>query len=177
MARTTARLPAGSRITDFVSLGVIAKTFPIDMIRAILSAAGRGSIRERDLLAHVVMYYVIPLAPYMQSSAREVLRLSAGRPPMADRPVTGDQGAVQIRRLTGSHAARLGAGARTARSSGTADCGGNHARRLVSAMAAGQPGRQHARCGRRSGERGRIWPSRVQPRAQRLSANPLCLPA
>src|SRR5215472_10774322 len=66
--------------------------------------------------------------------------MSAGRPPMADRPVTGDQGAVQIRHLAGPHAARLGAGARTARSSGTADCGGNHARRLVSAMAAGLDG-------------------------------------
>jgi hypothetical protein len=74
MARTTARLPAGSRITDYVSLGLIAKTFPVDMIRAILSASGRGSIRERHFPAHVVMYYVIALALYMQSSAREVLR-------------------------------------------------------------------------------------------------------
>jgi hypothetical protein len=74
MARTTARLPAGSRITDYVSLGVVTKTFPIDTIRAILSATGRGSIRERDFPAHVVMYYVIALALYMQSSAREVLR-------------------------------------------------------------------------------------------------------
>ena len=74
MARTVARLPAGSRITDYVSLGVVAKTFPINTIRAILSAMDRGSIRERDFPAHVVMYYVIALALYMQSSAREVLR-------------------------------------------------------------------------------------------------------
>jgi hypothetical protein len=74
MARSAARLPAGSRITDYVSLGVVAKTFPIDTIRAILSAMDRGSIRERDFPAHVVMYYVIALALYMQSSAREVLR-------------------------------------------------------------------------------------------------------
>jgi hypothetical protein len=39
MARTTATLPEGSRITDYISLGVIAKTFPIDKIRAVLSAA------------------------------------------------------------------------------------------------------------------------------------------
>jgi hypothetical protein len=74
MARSAARLPAGSRITDYVSLGVVAKTFPINTIRAILSATGRASMRERDLPAHVVMYYVIALALYMQSSAREVLR-------------------------------------------------------------------------------------------------------
>lgn len=74
MARSAARLPAGSRITDYVSLGAVAKTFPITTIRAILCAMGRGSIRERDFPAHVVMYYVIAMAFYMQSSAREVLR-------------------------------------------------------------------------------------------------------
>ena len=58
MARSAARLPAGSRITDYVSLGVVAKTFPINTVRAIVSAMGRGSIRERDLPAHVVMYYI-----------------------------------------------------------------------------------------------------------------------
>src|SRR5499427_721973 len=74
MARSAARLPAGSRITDYVSLGAVAKSFPITTIRAILCAMGRGSIRERDFPAHVVMYYVIAMAFYMQSSAREVLR-------------------------------------------------------------------------------------------------------
>jgi hypothetical protein len=29
MARTVAALPAGSRITDYISLGVIAKAFPL----------------------------------------------------------------------------------------------------------------------------------------------------
>jgi hypothetical protein len=147
MARIAAILPAGSRITDSVSLGVVAKTFPIDTVRSALSVAtssvlpsrltnrhcsarevlrcllegiqwllgpsqtikvacrsgisqartrlgwepvrelhdqvvrpiavkttrgawyrqtGRASIRERDLPAHVMMYYVIALALYMQ---------------------------------------------------------------------------------------------------------------
>ena len=74
MARIAATLPAGSRITDYVSLGVVAKTFPIMTIRSALSVTGRASIRERDLPAHVMMYYVIALALYMQCSAREVLR-------------------------------------------------------------------------------------------------------
>src|SRR5213593_3462293 len=60
MARTLASLPSGSRITDYVSLGVVAKT--------------KESVRQRDLPAHVVVYYVIALALYMQSSYREVLR-------------------------------------------------------------------------------------------------------
>lgn len=74
MARTAASLPAGSRITDYVSLGVIAKTVPLETVRAVLAATGTTSRRQRDLPAHVVVYYVIALALYMQSSTREVLR-------------------------------------------------------------------------------------------------------
>jgi len=74
MSRTVASLPAGSRITDYISLGVVAKTFPLEKIRASLAATGKESVRERDLPAHVVVYYVIALALYMQSSYREVLR-------------------------------------------------------------------------------------------------------
>ena len=74
MARTVAALPAGSRITDYISLGVMAKFFPIEKIRQILEQTKRASVRERDLPAHVVVYYVIALALYMRSSYREVLR-------------------------------------------------------------------------------------------------------
>jgi hypothetical protein len=74
MARTVAALPEGSRITDYVSLGVISKTFPASQVRAVLAATEKASIRERALPAHVVVYYVIALALYMQSSYREVLR-------------------------------------------------------------------------------------------------------
>lgn len=74
MARTLASLPTGSRITDYISLGVIVKFFPIDKVRGVLQQTGRSSIRQRDLPAHVVVYYVIALALYMRSSYREVLR-------------------------------------------------------------------------------------------------------
>ena len=74
MARTVAALPEGSRITDYISLGVITKTFPLKRVRAVLAATGKASQRERDLPAHVVVYYAIALALYMQSSYREVLR-------------------------------------------------------------------------------------------------------
>lgn len=74
MARTLAALPEGSRITDYVSLGVITKTFPLERVRSVLAATGKASLRERDLPAHVVVYYAIALALYMQSSYREVLR-------------------------------------------------------------------------------------------------------
>ncbi len=74
MARTVASLPAGSRITDYISLGVIAKFFPVEKVREALAQTNRASGRERDLPAHVVVYCVIGLALYMRSSHREVLR-------------------------------------------------------------------------------------------------------
>jgi hypothetical protein len=74
MARTVAQLPSGTRITDFISLGVLTKTFPLAVIQAVLGSTGKASIRQRELPAHVVVYYVIALALYMQSSYREVLR-------------------------------------------------------------------------------------------------------
>ena len=74
MARTVAELPPGVRITDYISLGVITKTFPLSSIVPVLSNTGKSSIRQRDLPAQVVVYYVIALALYMQSSYREVLR-------------------------------------------------------------------------------------------------------
>jgi len=43
-------------------------------VKSVLAASGKDSIRQRDLPAHVMIYYVIALALYMQSSYREVLR-------------------------------------------------------------------------------------------------------
>jgi hypothetical protein len=74
VARTVAELPPGARITDYISLGVITKTFPLSSIGLVLSQTGTASVRQRDLPAQVVVYYVIALALYMQSSYREVLR-------------------------------------------------------------------------------------------------------
>jgi len=74
MARTVASLPVGSRITDYISLGVIAKFFPVQKVREVLRQTKRASVRERELPAHVVVYCVIALALYMQVSYREVLR-------------------------------------------------------------------------------------------------------
>lgn len=106
MARSVATLPEGSRITDYISLGVIAKTFPLARIRTVLAAAGKGSIRERDLPAHVVVYYVIALALYMHSSYREVLRclvegLQWLRDPSAAVKVAGKSAISQARARLG----------------------------------------------------------------------------
>src|ERR687885_375612 len=74
MARAPAGLPAGIRVSDHISLGVIAGTFPLDEVRQVLAEAGRASERERDLPAHVMVYYATALALYTTSGTREVLR-------------------------------------------------------------------------------------------------------
>src|SRR4051812_16156883 len=74
MAGASAGLPAGVRLSDHISLGVIARAFPPDQVRRVLSETGRASERERDLPAQVMVYYAIALALYMSSSTREVLR-------------------------------------------------------------------------------------------------------
>lgn len=107
MARTLATLPAGSRITDYVSLGVIAKYFPVDKVHAVLKNTKRSSVRQRDLPAHVVVYYVIALALYMRSSYREVLRcLLEGvqwlMDPSARVKVAGKSGISQARSRLGA---------------------------------------------------------------------------
>jgi len=88
MARTVARLTDGSRITDYISLGVVAKTFPRDRMEDVLTRTGRTSARQRDLPAHFVVYYVIALGLYLQTSYREVLRcLMEGAQWLADAEV------------------------------------------------------------------------------------------
>jgi hypothetical protein len=74
MARTIGELPKGARITDYISLGVISKTFPSGKVKEVLDRTGKSSQRVRDLPAHVVIYFVIALALFMQVSYGEVLR-------------------------------------------------------------------------------------------------------
>lgn len=106
MARTIAELPAGTRITDDISLGVISSAFPLTAIGPVLEKTGTASLRQRDLPAQVVVYYVIALALYMQSSYREVLRcLLEGiqwlRDPSAHVRVAGKSGISQARTRLG----------------------------------------------------------------------------
>jgi len=106
MARTVAELPPDTRITDHISLGVITKTFPLSKVKAVVAATGKTSQRQRDLPAHVVVYYVIALALYMQVSYREVLRcLLEGIQwllgPGAEVRVTGKSGISQARSRLG----------------------------------------------------------------------------
>ena len=112
MARTVAELPKGRRITDYISLGVIGKAFPRRKVNAVLARTGKASQRQRDLPAHVMMYYVIALALYMRSSYREVLRcLMEGlqwlESPENRKPVVGKSGISQARTRLGDEPVRM----------------------------------------------------------------------
>src|SRR2546427_3764745 len=177
MARTLAELPAGSRITDYISLGVIAKFFPVEKIHAVLEQTKRASVRERDLPAHVVVYYVIALALYMRSSYREVLRcLLEGvqwlLDPSAQVKVAGKSGISQARSRLGAAPLKKLYDAVVA-----PICGEAHQGRLVSTVAIGQFGWQHVGCGRYYGERQGLRSSGFQSRFQRFPQDSVRGPA
>jgi hypothetical protein len=111
MARTVAELPAGPRITDFISLGVLTQAFPAATISAALASTGKASVRERGLPAQVVVYYVMALALFMRSSYVEVLRcLLEGiqwlRDPGSKVRIVGKSGISQARTRLGSEPLR-----------------------------------------------------------------------
>jgi hypothetical protein len=74
MSRKTACLPQGSRISDYVTLGVLTATVPGDLIDSVLAETGKQSRRYRQLPARLVVYYVMALVLYAQASYGEVLR-------------------------------------------------------------------------------------------------------
>jgi hypothetical protein len=107
MARTAAKLSDGTRVTDFVSLGVVAKEFPLRTVKKVLEDTGKESKRQRALPAHVVVYYVIALALFMQVSYGEVLRcllegLQWLRFPGLRIPVAGKSGISRARSRLGT---------------------------------------------------------------------------
>ena len=74
MARTRAVLKSEMRITDHISLGVLTRFVPKNIIDVTLRSTQAESKRERLLPAHVVVYYVLSLSLIMNVETREVLR-------------------------------------------------------------------------------------------------------
>jgi Insertion element 4 transposase N-terminal/Transposase DDE domain len=74
MARTTATLSGGRRLSDYVTLGVLSLTVPTALVDEVLAETGRQSRRYRQLPARLVVYYVMALALFAQASSGEVLR-------------------------------------------------------------------------------------------------------
>lgn len=92
MARTAGTIPAGMRLTDHISLGVLTAQFPRELVDQVLFETECVNARERALPAHVMMYYVLALALYAEVSTQEVLRCVVegarwlGDPSTADLP-------------------------------------------------------------------------------------------
>ena len=111
MARTVAGLPEGTRVTDYISLGAVASWVPMERVKGVLERLGRQSQRQRKLPAHVMVYYVIALALYMEVSYNEVLRCLLESLEWVGLPVkriraTGPSGISQARTRLGSEPLR-----------------------------------------------------------------------
>ncbi len=62
------------RLSDHISIGVLTRVFPPELVDAVVAAAGRGERRHRLLPARVVVYYVLAMALFAESSYEEVMR-------------------------------------------------------------------------------------------------------
>ena len=63
------------RLSDHISIGVLTRVFPPELVDVVVAEAGRGERRQRLLPARVVVYYVLGLALYSSSSYEEVIRM------------------------------------------------------------------------------------------------------
>jgi hypothetical protein len=75
MPRAGQRKPlSDSRLTDHVSIGVLTRVFPPELVDGVVAEAGRREQRQRLLPARVVVYYVLALALFADCSYEEVMR-------------------------------------------------------------------------------------------------------
>ena len=72
MARRKMGLGDGSRLTDYLSTGLLARVFPIHMINEALNEHQCNSERVRVFPASAVVYYTIALSLYSEASYEAV---------------------------------------------------------------------------------------------------------
>lgn len=75
MAGKAATLPAGVRLADYLSTGLLAQIVKPEAVEEALQLTGKQSQRHRDLPAHAVAYYVMALSLYRGVNYEEVLRV------------------------------------------------------------------------------------------------------
>ena len=63
------------RLSDHISIGVLTRVFPPDLVDRVVKETGRGERRQRLLPARVVVYYVLGLALFSQCAYEEVMRM------------------------------------------------------------------------------------------------------
>jgi Insertion element 4 transposase N-terminal/Transposase DDE domain len=66
--------PSDSRLTDHISIGVLTRVFPPELVDGVVAEAERRERRQRLMPARVVVYYVLALALFADCSYEEVMR-------------------------------------------------------------------------------------------------------
>src|SRR5436190_12782162 len=62
------------RLSDHVALGVLTRTFPPELVDAVVAGTGRRQQRSRLLPARLVAYYVMAMTLFSSSGYEEVMR-------------------------------------------------------------------------------------------------------
>lgn len=62
------------RLSDHISIGILTRTFPPELVDRVVAECDRGEKRQRLLPARVVVYYVLAMALFSQASYEEVMR-------------------------------------------------------------------------------------------------------
>ena len=74
MPRAGWRKPESDRrLSDLVSVGVLTRVFPAELVDEVIAAAGRTEVRHRALPARVMAYFSIGMALYSEGSYEDVL--------------------------------------------------------------------------------------------------------
>lgn len=61
------------RLSDLVSIGVLTRVFPADLVDEVIESAGRTQQRHRSLPARVMAYFAIGMGLYSEGSYEDVL--------------------------------------------------------------------------------------------------------
>lgn len=74
MPRTGWRKPESDRrLSDLVSVGVLTRVFPADLVDEVIAEVGRTQVRHRVLPARVMAYFAIGMGLYGEGSYEDVL--------------------------------------------------------------------------------------------------------
>jgi hypothetical protein len=76
--KTTCNDPSAVRLTDRISLGVLAEVFPRDVIEDVLTETGRREQRSRLLPAHVMIRFCQAMCLFFDDDYEEVMRKLVG---------------------------------------------------------------------------------------------------
>lgn len=66
------------KLTDRISIGVLTRLFPRDLVDEVIAESGRREQRSRLLPAHVVLYFVLAMALFFGEGYEEVIRRLVG---------------------------------------------------------------------------------------------------